>query len=118
MFHLKCFTCMMCRKELSTGEELYILDENRFICKEDYISSKLSGKIVKFNMSRVMRKLVFGVSDQVRHKPGYTARGRLEACYLGSRGIVLSIYSETKGDLCICFRICKNQIFSCFGSFL
>ena len=35
---------MMCRKELSTGEELYILDENKFICKEDYISSKLSGK--------------------------------------------------------------------------
>lgn len=44
VFHLKCFTCMMCRKELSTGEELYILDENKFICKEDYISSKLSGK--------------------------------------------------------------------------
>ena len=37
---------MMCRKELSTGEELYILDENRFICKEDYISSKLSGRMV------------------------------------------------------------------------
>ena len=39
---------MMCRKELSTGEELYILDENKFICKEDYISSKLSGKLKKY----------------------------------------------------------------------
>ena len=48
VFHLKCFTCMMCRKELSTGEELYILDENKFICKEDYISSKLSGKGIKW----------------------------------------------------------------------
>ncbi|KAH3884864.1 LIM/homeobox protein Lhx3-like [Dreissena polymorpha] len=45
-FHLKCFTCMICRKELSTGEELYILDENKFICKEDYIASKLSGSDV------------------------------------------------------------------------
>nr|AEN75258.1 Lim1 [Neanthes arenaceodentata] len=43
VFHLKCFTCMVCRKQLSTGEELYVLDENKFICKEDYLSSKLQG---------------------------------------------------------------------------
>ncbi|PVD31717.1 hypothetical protein C0Q70_07135 [Pomacea canaliculata] len=43
VFHLKCFTCMVCRKQLSTGEELYILDENKFICKEDYLSSKFQG---------------------------------------------------------------------------
>ncbi|KAJ8312283.1 hypothetical protein KUTeg_009656 [Tegillarca granosa] len=43
VFHLKCFTCMICRKQLSTGEELYILDDNKFICKEDYISNRLSG---------------------------------------------------------------------------
>ncbi|RWS16154.1 LIM/homeobox protein Lhx1-like protein [Dinothrombium tinctorium] len=40
VFHLKCFTCLVCRKQLSTGEELYILDENRFICKEDYLASR------------------------------------------------------------------------------
>nr|KAG5689376.1 hypothetical protein BaRGS_019750 [Batillaria attramentaria] len=34
---------MVCRKQLSTGEELYILDENKFICKEDYLSSKFAG---------------------------------------------------------------------------
>ncbi|XP_071849234.1 LIM/homeobox protein Lhx1-like [Apostichopus japonicus] len=37
VFHLNCFTCMVCRKQLSTGEELYIVDENQFICKDDYI---------------------------------------------------------------------------------
>nr|QRF78307.1 Lhx1/5 [Priapulus caudatus] len=40
VFHLKCFTCMVCRKQLSTGEELYVLDENKFICKEDYLNNK------------------------------------------------------------------------------
>ena len=40
VFHLKCFTCVMCRKQLSTGEELYVIDENRFICKEDYLTSR------------------------------------------------------------------------------
>ena len=44
--------------------------------------------------SLVVRKPVFGVSDQVRHKPGCTATEdgqRLEISDLGSRGIVLSV---------------------------
>ena len=45
-------------------------------------------------MSLVVRKPVFGVSDQVRHKPGYTATedgNMLVISYLGSRGIVLFV---------------------------
>ena len=51
------------------------------------------------NMSLVLRKPVFGVSDQVRHKPGCTAT---EDCYLleisdlGSRGIVLSVQRKQR----------------------
>ncbi|XP_073994892.1 LIM homeobox 1 isoform X3 [Rhodnius prolixus] len=40
VFHLNCFTCMVCRKQLSTGEELYVLEDNKFICKEDYMTGK------------------------------------------------------------------------------
>ncbi|KAI1291971.1 LIM/homeobox protein Lhx5 [Halotydeus destructor] len=40
VFHLKCFTCFVCRKQPGTGQELYILDESRFICKDDYLSSR------------------------------------------------------------------------------
>lgn len=39
VFHLNCFTCMMCNKQLSTGEEMYIVDEFKFVCKEDYLSN-------------------------------------------------------------------------------
>ncbi|XP_039628236.1 LIM/homeobox protein Lhx5 [Polypterus senegalus] len=39
VFHLNCFTCMVCNKQLSTGEELYIIDENKFVCKEDYLNA-------------------------------------------------------------------------------
>lgn len=39
VFHLNCFTCMVCNKQLSTGEELYVIDENKFVCKEDYLST-------------------------------------------------------------------------------
>ncbi len=29
---------MVCNKQLSTGEELYVIDENKFVCKDDYLS--------------------------------------------------------------------------------
>ena len=47
-----------------------------------------------YNLSPVMRKPVFGVSDQAPHKPGCatTQDGyRLEISYIESRGIVLSM---------------------------
>ena len=51
-------------------------------------------KTVKYFMSYDARKPVFGVFDQVRHKPGCAATEdvkRLEISDLESRGIVLSI---------------------------
>ena len=79
-------------------------------------------------MSLVLRKLVFGVADQVRHKPGCTVienDQRLEISDLGSRGIALSVW-QNKGadqlrgyreaDLRLCFRICKYPVFSGRGS--
>ena len=52
-----------------------------------------SGTPAYHNLSLVVRKPVFGVSDQVRHKPGCTASEddkKLEISDLESRGIVLS----------------------------
>ena len=70
-----------------------------------------------------MRKRVFGVSDQVPHKPG---------CAATEDGYRLEIFVEVEGlpypcsenkdtdqlrgyreaDLRLCFRICKKQVFS------
>ena len=66
-----------------------------------------------------MKKPVFGVSDQVRHKPGCTTTEdgwRLEISDLGSRGIVLSICENKDADQLLCFRICINLVFSRRGS--
>ncbi|KAJ8380368.1 hypothetical protein SKAU_G00011460 [Synaphobranchus kaupii] len=49
VFHLNCFTCMVCNKQLSTGEELYIIDENKFVCKEDYYLNTSVIKEVSLN---------------------------------------------------------------------
>ena len=50
-----------------------------------------STAVFKLEMSHVTTKLVFGVSDQVRHNPGIKATEddyRLEIWNLGRRGIV------------------------------
>ena len=52
------------------------------------------GPAVNYHLSCFGRKPVFGVTDQVRHKPGCTAIEygyRLENSDLGSRGIVPSM---------------------------
>ena len=49
VYHLKCFVCITCQKQLSTGEELYILPDHKFLCKADYLNSKhKDGKISYF----------------------------------------------------------------------
>ncbi|TKR93844.1 hypothetical protein L596_008223 [Steinernema carpocapsae] len=40
VYHVHCFQCSMCHKLLDTGEELYFVDSNRFICKRDYLSHR------------------------------------------------------------------------------
>ena len=40
VYHLRCFTCALCRRQLSTGEELYLLDDARFLCKDDFLRGK------------------------------------------------------------------------------
>ena len=81
------------------------------------------GETKRILKSLVVRKPVFGVSNQVTHKSGCTATQdgkRLEISYLGNRGIVLC--SKNKGadqlrgyceaDLRFSFHICKTLVFS------
>ena len=84
------------------------------------------------HLSLIVRKPVFGVFDQVPHKPGCTITEddkRLEISDLGKGGLFYP-YRENKGadqlrcnreadlsDLRLCFRIYKKPVFSRCGSF-
>lgn len=39
VYHLHCFTCTTCKRQLDTGEEYFVLDSTRFMCKKDYMDS-------------------------------------------------------------------------------
>ena len=38
VFHLQCFACCVCHRALATGDELYMADENRFVCRQDFLA--------------------------------------------------------------------------------
>lgn len=44
VFHVGCFICSYCKRQIATGDELYYIGDGKFICKEDYYQSYLPGK--------------------------------------------------------------------------
>lgn len=43
VYHLNCFMCRLCQKQLKTGDEFYLLDNGKLICKIDYETTKAKG---------------------------------------------------------------------------
>ena len=46
-YHLDCFHCTVCDKRFETGDQFFLLDDKRLVCKEDYEDAKLRGKSQK-----------------------------------------------------------------------
>lgn len=40
VYHLNCFACYICRKPIGTGEQLFFIDDYKFMCKHDYLLNK------------------------------------------------------------------------------
>ena len=43
-YHLQCFACFICQRQLSTGDEFYLMDDRKLVCKADYEAAKARGK--------------------------------------------------------------------------
>ena len=35
-FHVQCFLCVICNRELETGDEFFIVNGHMLLCKDDY----------------------------------------------------------------------------------
>lgn len=44
VFHVKCFNCSTCNRQILTGDELYYVGDSKFVCKEDYYQTPLPSK--------------------------------------------------------------------------
>ncbi len=45
VYHLQCFACLICHRQLNTGDEFYLIDDQKLVCKIDYETLKNKGKI-------------------------------------------------------------------------
>lgn len=44
VYHLHCFACIMCSRQLATGDEFYLMEDGRLVCKVDYETAKQNGE--------------------------------------------------------------------------
>ncbi|KAL5237068.1 PREDICTED: LIM/homeobox protein Lhx3 isoform X1 [Diuraphis noxia] len=40
VYHLQCFACVMCGRTLNTGDEFYLMEDRKLVCKPDYEAAK------------------------------------------------------------------------------
>lgn len=43
VYHLQCFACIMCGRTLNTGDEFYLMEDRKLVCKPDYEAAKTKG---------------------------------------------------------------------------
>ncbi|CAL4103650.1 unnamed protein product, partial [Meganyctiphanes norvegica] len=41
VYHLHCFACVICSQQLNTGDEFFLMEDNKLVCKSDYEQAKL-----------------------------------------------------------------------------
>lgn len=46
VYHLQCFACLICHRQLNTGDEFYLIDDQKLVCKLDYEALKNKGKFL------------------------------------------------------------------------
>ncbi|KAB7499161.1 LIM/homeobox protein Lhx3, partial [Armadillidium nasatum] len=44
VYHLHCFACIICQRQLNTGDEFYLMEDNKLVCKVDYEQAKQRDK--------------------------------------------------------------------------
>ena len=43
VYHLECFSCSICSRQLNTGDEFYLMEDKKLVCKSDYETAKTRG---------------------------------------------------------------------------
>lgn len=46
VYHMQCFACIMCARQLNTGDEFYLMEDRKLLCKSDYEVAKAKGMYI------------------------------------------------------------------------
>lgn len=58
VYHLECFACLMCSRQLNTGDEFYLMEDRKLVCKPDYEAAKARGNLIQV-IFKVLFKLLY-----------------------------------------------------------
>jgi len=47
VYHVDCFACVVCGRQLGTGDPLYVLPDGRFVCRDDCERGAAPGAVVE-----------------------------------------------------------------------
>lgn len=99
VYHLKCFTCNCCQKQLEAGEQLHLIDDMKLMCKQDFSqlggSSCSSSAAAAASASGVMRAApAGGNSPTVGVRPSATNKSS-NGFLNGEQGRQTSSYNYT-----------------------
>lgn len=86
VYHLHCFACIMCSRQLATGDEFYLMEDGRLVCKVDYEAAKQNGTAPALTPKIFFKRYVFE-----RKNP---SRKRIHCC--ASRPVWFSVNASDR----------------------
>ena len=68
VYHLDCFACIICGRKLDTGDEFYLMEDKKLLCKYDYETAKSKGKIFQLSTLRFRNHLKHFTTTQLSNR--------------------------------------------------
>ncbi|WKY14395.1 hypothetical protein Q1695_000163 [Nippostrongylus brasiliensis] len=77
VYHVACFQCVVCKRELKTGEEFYLIpDDGRLVCKNDYELAREKSTDADMDVSSKRPRTTISAKSLDTLKQAYTASSK------------------------------------------
>ena len=57
VYHMHCFLCVICHKQLETGDEFYLMEDRKLVCKYDYETARAKGGWRRFSYTTFIARV-------------------------------------------------------------
>jgi len=98
VYHVDCFVCVVCGRQLGTGDALYALPDGRLVCRHDWLQGAAPGTVIDQDATDGMclRTLFihFSVYRHMSHGEGQRARATPQRANIMLTAVGCSSYRD------------------------